>query len=59
MGQVSIYFENFIIYIIYILGGQIAKAYAELIKELWSGQNNYLSPMDFKKIFSSFIRQVQ
>jgi len=39
-------------------GGQIARAYAELIKELWSGQSSYLSPMDFKKIFSSFFKQV-
>jgi ubiquitin carboxyl-terminal hydrolase 4/11/15 len=38
-------------------GGQIARAYSDLIKELWSGQNSSLSPWDFKKIFGTFFKQ--
>lgn len=28
--------------------GEIAKAYAELIKQLWSGKNSYVTPRPFK-----------
>jgi ubiquitin C-terminal hydrolase len=38
-------------------GGKIAKAYYELMKELWNGTNNYLSPGDFRTIFISFAKQ--
>jgi ubiquitin C-terminal hydrolase len=38
-------------------GGQIAKAYYELIKELWNGSSPYLSPWDFRQIFVGFVKQ--
>lgn len=30
--------------------GEIAKAYAELIKQLWSGKYSYVTPRPFKVI---------
>ena len=36
----------------------MAKAYCELINELWNGSNNYLSPWDFRQIFVRFAKQV-
>jgi ubiquitin C-terminal hydrolase len=38
-------------------GGSIAKAYYELLYELWFGNNPYLSPFDFRKIFVEFVKQ--
>jgi ubiquitin carboxyl-terminal hydrolase 4/11/15 len=38
-------------------GGSIAKAYYELIKELWMGRQQYLSPWDFRQIFVGFVKQ--
>jgi ubiquitin carboxyl-terminal hydrolase 4/11/15 len=38
-------------------GGEVAKAYYELIKEIWLGQNPYLCPSDFRQIFVRFVRQ--
>ena len=38
-------------------GGQIAKAYYDLIKELWLEHNTYLSPWDFRQIFIGFVKQ--
>jgi len=40
------------------LDGAMAKAYSELLKELWNGNNNYLSPWDFRQIFIRFAKQV-
>lgn len=37
--------------------GEVAKAYYELIKELWLGQSSYLCPSDFRQIFVRFVRQ--
>lgn len=37
--------------------GQVAKAYYELITELWQGDNKYLCPSDFRQIFVRFVRQ--
>lgn len=31
-------------------GGLLASAYAELMKEIWVGNNNYVSAWDLKKI---------
>ena len=31
--------------------GDFAEAYAELIKEMWSGDNSYTIPRNFKVIF--------
>lgn len=28
--------------------GEIARAYAELIKQIWSGKNSYVTPRPFK-----------
>jgi len=33
-------------------GGKLAAAYAELMKELWHGTENYVSPWDIKKIIA-------
>jgi len=33
-------------------GGKLAAAYAELMKELWHGTDNYVSPWDIKKIIA-------
>jgi ubiquitin carboxyl-terminal hydrolase 4/11/15 len=38
-------------------GGEVAKAYYELMKELWQGDSNYLCPTDFRQIFVRFVRQ--
>jgi ubiquitin C-terminal hydrolase len=38
-------------------GGKIAKAYYELLSELWTGVNSYLSPYDFRQIFIEFAKQ--
>lgn len=38
-------------------GGSIATAYYSLIKEIWTGNLDYLSPWDFREIFVSFVRQ--
>jgi ubiquitin C-terminal hydrolase len=38
-------------------GGSIAKAYYELLEQLWFGNSNYLSPFDFRKIFVEFVKQ--
>lgn len=32
-------------------GGRLAKAYAELIRNLWSGNNTSVKPYEFKVIF--------
>ena len=40
------------------IDGAMAKAYSELLKELWNGNNNYLSPWDFRQIFIRFAKQV-
>ncbi len=37
----------------------MAKAYYELLKELWNGNNNFLSPWDFRQIFIRFAKQVR
>lgn len=37
--------------------GEVAKAYHELITELWQGDNKYLCPSDFRQIFVRFVRQ--
>ena len=38
-------------------GGAIAKAYFELIEQLWNGDNTYLNPYAFRQIFVSFVKQ--
>lgn len=38
-------------------GGNVARAYYELIEELWNGNSRYLSPSDFRHIFVRFARQ--
>jgi ubiquitin carboxyl-terminal hydrolase 4/11/15 len=38
--------------------GKMAEAYYELIKELWLGNKNVISPWDFRQIFVSFSKQV-
>jgi len=40
------------------LGGKLAAAYAELMKELWHGTENYVSPWDIKKIIAEKASQV-
>ena len=35
-------------------GGYLALFYAELIKDLWCGQENYISPWQFKKLIEKF-----
>ncbi len=37
--------------------GEVAKAYYQLITELWQGDNKYLCPSDFRQIFVRFVRQ--
>jgi ubiquitin C-terminal hydrolase/uncharacterized ubiquitin-like protein YukD len=41
----------------YGTNGAVAKAYYELIKELWMGSAKYLSPAEFRHIFVHFVRQ--
>ena len=36
----------------------MAKAYYELVNELWNGNSSYLSPWDFRQIFIRFAKQV-
>jgi ubiquitin carboxyl-terminal hydrolase 4/11/15 len=43
--------------LIKLLGGSIAKAYYELLKELWMGSSSVLSPWDFRQIFVGFVKQ--
>lgn len=38
-------------------GGQLAEAYAELINEIWSGNNNYTMPRNFKLQIGRFAPQ--
>ena len=38
-------------------GGQIAKAYYNLINDLWNGTDLYINPWNFKQIFGSFVKQ--
>lgn len=38
--------------------GKMAEAYYELVKELWLGRKNVISPWDFRQIFVSFSKQV-
>ena len=38
-------------------GGEVAKAYYELIRQLWQGDSPYLCPTDFRQIFVRFVRQ--
>jgi ubiquitin carboxyl-terminal hydrolase 4/11 len=38
-------------------GGEVAKAYYELIRQLWQGDSPYLCPTDFRHIFVRFVRQ--
>lgn len=38
-------------------GGAIAKAYFELIEQLWNGDSAYLNPYVFRQIFVSFVKQ--
>jgi len=42
----------------YFPGGRLAAAYAELMKELWHGTDNYVSPWDIKKIIAEVASQV-
>ena len=47
------------VYFSFNLDGAMAKAYYELLKELWNGNNNFLSPWDFRQIFIRFAKQVR
>lgn len=38
--------------------GKVALAYYELLKELWVGNNNVISPWDIRNIFLAFMKQV-
>jgi ubiquitin carboxyl-terminal hydrolase 4/11/15 len=38
-------------------GGEVAKAWYELLKELWQGDSYYLCPTNFRQIFVRFVRQ--
>lgn len=35
-----------------LIGGRLASAYGELMKELWHGSDRYVSPWDIKKIIA-------
>lgn len=37
--------------------GEVARAYFELLRELWQGKSSYLCPSDFRQIFVRFVRQ--
>jgi hypothetical protein len=37
----------------------MAKAFYELLRQLWIGSASNLSPLDFKIIFSGFMKQVK
>jgi ubiquitin carboxyl-terminal hydrolase 4/11 len=39
-------------------GGYLALVYAELIKELWCGKDDYVSPWAFKRLIEKFASQV-
>lgn len=39
-------------------GGRLAVAYAELLKEMWYGNQTYNSPWNFKKVIGKFASQV-
>lgn len=38
-------------------GGEVAKAYYELLQDLWQGNSPYLGPTDFRQIFVRFVKQ--
>lgn len=38
--------------------GKVALAYYEMLKELWIGSNNVISPWDIRNIFLAFMKQV-
>jgi len=46
------------IFFICTSGGYLAAAYAELIKDLWTGSSKYASPWNLKKIIGKFAPQV-
>ena len=39
-------------------GGYLALVYSELIKDLWCGKDDYVSPWTFKKLIERFASQV-
>lgn len=39
--------------------GKVARAYYDLIKELWIGSKSSISPLDFKSIFIGFVKYAQ
>lgn len=41
-----------------LLGGRLAAAYGELMKELWQGSEQYISPWEVKKIVAEVASQV-
>ena len=41
----------------YGTGGKIAESYAELLEELWKGDDKYIVPYNFVKIFISHVKQ--
>ncbi|KAL9656475.1 hypothetical protein ABK040_005239 [Willaertia magna] len=39
------------------MGGKIAIAFGNLMKEMWSGENNYVSPVEFKQVIGRYAPQ--
>ena len=55
----NISFELYEFYLkIFFLEGKLALKYSQLMKEMWFGYNNSVSPAEFKKIVSKYNSQV-
>ena len=38
-------------------GGHVVKIYRQLLEDLWGGEDNYINPSYFKKIFAHFVKK--